>query len=128
MVKIDDQTGEVIETVDTNSVKYQLALSELNQLAVFGEWLEKKEAYLTAKEQFEMVDKPFRKTMGELFDRYSLHRLTNDYIDIVSKNGYEKKNWDNEKLEEYLISQGLNPDTFKKSTWVNGTLQVKYKE
>ena len=128
MVKIDDQTGEVIETVDTNSVKYQLALSELNQLAVFGEWLGKKEAYLTAKEQFEMVDKPFRKTMGELFDRYSLHRLTNDYIDIVSKNGYEKKNWDNEKLEEYLISQGLNPDTFKKSTWVNGTLQVKYKE
>lgn len=128
MVKIDDQTGEVIETVDTNSVKYQLALSELKQLAVFGEWLEKKEAYLTAKEQFEMVDKPFRKTMGELFDRYSLRRLTNDYIDIVSKNGYEKKNWDNEKLEEYLISQGLNPDTFKKSTWVNSTLQIKYKE
>lgn len=128
MVKIDDQTGEVIETVDTNSVKYQLALSELKQLAVFGEWLEKKEAYLTAKEQFEMVDKPFRKTMGELFDRYSLRRLTNEYIDIVSKNGYEKKNWDNEKLEEYLISQGLNPDTFKKSTWVNGTLQIKYKE
>lgn len=128
MVKIDDQTGEVIETVDTNSVKYQLALSELKQLAVFGEWLEKKEAYLTAKEQFEMVDKPFRKTMGELFDRYSLHRLTNEYIDIVSKNGYEKKNWDNEKLEEYLISQGLNPDTFKKSTWVNSTLQIKYKE
>ena len=128
MVKIDDQTGEVIETVDTNSVKYQLALSELKQLAVFGEWLEKKEAYLTAKEQFEMVDKPFRKTMGELFDRYSLHRLTNEYIDIVSKNGYEKKNWDNEKLEGYLISQGLNPDTFKKSTWVNSTLQIKYKE
>ena len=128
MVKIDDQTGEVIETVDTNSVRYQLALSELKQLAVFGEWLEKKEAYLTAKEQFEMVDKPFRKTMGELFDRYSLHRLTNEYIDIVSKNGYEKKNWDNEKLEEYLISQGLNPDTFKKSTWVNSTLQIKYKE
>ena len=128
MVKIDDQTGEVIETVDTNSVKYQLALSELNQLAVFGEWLEKKEAYLTAKEQFEMVDKPFRKTMGELFDRYSLHRLTNDYIDIVSKNGYEKKKWDDEKLEKYLISQGLSPDTFKTSTWVNGTLQVKYKE
>lgn len=128
MVKIDDQTGEVIETVDTNSVKYQLALSELKQLAVFGEWLEKKEEYLTAKEQFEMVDKPFRKTMGELFDRYSLHRLTNEYIDIVSKNGYEKKNWDNEKLEEYLISQGLNPDTFKKSTWVNSTLQIKYKE
>lgn len=128
MVKIDDQTGEVIDTVDTNSVKYQLALSELNQLAVFGDWLEKKEAYLTAKEQFEMVDKPFRKVMGELFDRYSLRRLTNDYIDIVSKNGYEKKNWDNEKLEEYLISQGLNPDTFKKSTWVNSTLQIKYKE
>lgn len=128
MVKIDDQTGEVIETVDTNSVKYQLALSELKQLAVFGEWLEKKEAYLTAKEQFEMVDKPFRKTMGELFDRYSLRRLTNEYIDIVSKNGYEKKNWDNEKLEKFLISQGLNPDTFKKSTWVNSTLQIKYKE
>ena len=128
MVKIDDQTGEVIETVDTNSVKYQLALSELKQLAVFGEWLEKKEAYLTAKEQFEMVDKPFRKTMGELFDRYSLHRLTNEYIDIVSKNGYEKKKWDDEKLEKYLISQGLNPDTFKTSTWVNGTLQIKYKE
>lgn len=128
MVKIDDQTGEVIETVDTNSVKYQLALSELKQLAVFGEWLEKKEAYLTAKEQFEMVDKPFRKTMGELFDRYSLRRLTNEYIDIVSKNGYEKKKWDDEKLEEYLISQGLSPDTFKTSTWVNGTLQIKYKE
>ena len=128
MVKIDDQTGEVIETVDTNSVKYQLALSELNQLAVFGEWLEKKEAYLTAKEQYEMVDAPFRAKLKELFEKFGLKSIKNQYIDVIQKNGYNKTSWDSKKLEAFIYQNGGDPENFKKSTWVDSSLQLKYKE
>ena len=127
MVKIDDLTGEVLDT-EENSVKYQLALSELNQLAVFGDWLEAKERYLTAKEQFEMVDKPFREKMKDLFERYSLKSIKNKYIEIIQKNGYTKTSWDSKKLEAFIYQHGGDPEQFKKSTWVESSLQMKYKE
>ena len=125
MVKIDDITGEVIEE---NTENYALAKSELKDLAVFNDWLDKKEALLTAKEQFEMVDVPFRKKIAELFDKYAIKSLKNDYIDIVLKNGYIRKSWDDKKLEAFLYKNGADPDDFKKEKWIDSALQMKYKE
>ena len=127
MEKVNDLTGEVIE-VEENSIKYQLALRELNELAVFGEWLEKKEAYLTAKEQYEMVDAPFREKLKELFEKFSLKSIKNQYIDVIQKNGYNKTSWDSKKLEAFIYQHGGDPENFKKSTWVDSSLQLKYKE
>lgn len=127
MEKVNDLTGEVIE-VEENSIKYQLALRELNELAVFGEWLEKKEAYLTAKEQYEMVDAPFRAKLKELFEKFSLKSIKNQYIDVIQKNGYNKTSWDSKKLEAFIYQHGGDPENFKKSTWVDSSLQLKYKE
>lgn len=125
VVKIDDMTGEVTEETTAN---YQLALSELNRMPVVDTWLEKKEAYLTAKEQFEMVDKPFREKLAELFERFSIKSLKNAYIEIIQKNGYTRKSWDDKKLEAFIYKHGGDPDEFKKESWVNGTMQIKYKE
>ena len=127
MEKVNDLTGEVIE-VEENSIKYQLALRELNELAVFGEWLEKKEAYLTAKEQYEMVDAPFREKLKELFEKFGLKSIKNQYIDVIQKNGYNKTSWDSKKLEAFIYQHGGDPENFKKSTWVDSSLQLKYKE
>lgn len=127
MEKVNDLTGEVIE-VEENSIKYQLALRELNELAVFGEWLEKKEAYLTAKEQYEMVDAPFRAKLKELFEKFGLKSIKNQYIDVIQKNGYNKTSWDSKKLEAFIYQHGGDPENFKKSTWVDSSLQLKYKE
>ena len=127
MEKVNDLTGEVIE-VEENSIKYQLALRELNELAVFGEWLEKKESYLTAKEQYEMVDAPFRAKLKELFEKFGLKSIKNQYIDVIQKNGYNKTSWDSKKLEAFIYQHGGDPENFKKSTWVDSSLQLKYKE
>lgn len=123
---IDNETGEVIEQ-DTDSVKYQLALRELNQLPAIDEWLDLKEAYETAKERFESCDKPLRRTLKELFQRFQVHRLENDYIDIIQKNGYIKMSWDDEAVERFILQHGGDPNDFKISKWIDGTLQIKYK-
>lgn len=107
---------------------YQLAKRELNELAIFDDWLERKEALETAKEQFDMVDKPFRKAMKELFEKYSITRLENDYIDILFKNGYTKKSWDDEKLKIFIYSHGESPEDYMTEKDVASTLQIKYKE
>ena len=127
MVRIDDATGEVIEN-EENSINYQLAKSELDRLPVLNEWMEKKEEYLRAKEQFEMIDTPFRKVLKEIFDRFSITRLTNNYVDVGWRNGYIKKSWDDKLLERFIIEHGADPDQFKKEKWVDGTISVKYKE
>lgn len=127
MVKVNDLTGEV-EEIDTDSIKYQLAKAELDNLPVLNEWMEKKDEYLRAKEQFEMVDKPFRKVLKEIFDRFSITRLTNNYVDVGWRNGYIKKSWDEDLLEEFIIKHGARPDDFKKEKWIDGTISVKYKE
>ena len=123
-MKIDDITGEVLEE---NTVNYQLAIREFNSLQVIDEWLERKEALETAKEQFEMVDKPFRRKMKEIFEKYGITRLYNDYLDVSNKNGYTRESWDDEKLTEFIIKNGGDPKQFKTGKWINGTIQIKYK-
>jgi hypothetical protein len=124
-MKIDDVTGEVIEESNDNLA---LAKRELNELALFEPWLEAKENLLTAKERFEMVDKPFRKVIGELFDKFSIKSISNDYISISYRNGYVKESWDSDKLEQFILSHGAKPSDFKTQKWVEGGLQLKYKE
>lgn len=124
---VDNNTGEILEE-EENTVKYQLAKSELNQLAIFDEWLDAKEMLETAKEKFDMVDKPFRKAMTEIFERYSIKKLSNPYIEIVQKNGYTKTSWDEEKLKAFIYQHGADPKDFQTEKWVNGSLQMKYKE
>lgn len=122
---IDNLTGEILEEKEEN---LQLAKKEFYSVANVDNWLEKKEALETAKEQFEMVDKPFRKLIKELFEKYQIHRLTDDYIDILLKNGYQRSSWDDEKLNEFIIQSGLKTEQFKKDKWIDGTIQIKYKE
>ena len=114
--------------MEENSVKYQLAKRELNELAIFDEWLEKKEALETAKEQFDFVDKPFRKALKDLFDRFGITRLENDYIDIQFRDAYTRKTWDDEKLKIFIYSHGESPDDYMKEKEIASTLSVKYKE
>lgn len=124
-VVIDDVSGEVIEKVEDDT-NYQLAKRELNELAIFDEWLERKEALLTAEERFKAVDRPFRGIMTNLFKKHSITRLTNDYIDIVKKNGYCRKTWDDEKLKAFIILHGGDPNDFMNEKWISGSLQMKY--
>lgn len=124
---IDNETGEVVETIE-DPEKYELAKSELNSLAVLDNWLDRKAQLDAAKEQFEMVDKPFRKIMSELFEKYSIRRLENEYIDIIQKNGYSKSSWNDEKLKAFIYKNGGDPKDFQDEKWINGSLQIKYKE
>ena len=114
--------------MEENSVKYQLAKRELNELVIFDEWLEKKEALETAKEQFDFVDKPFRKALKDLFDRFGITRLENDYIDIQFRDAYTRKTWDDETLKIFIYSHGESPDDYMKEKEIASTLSVKYKE
>ena len=123
MKKIDSETGEIID----NEENYEIAKREVMELAAFDEWLEKKEALETAKQQFEFVDKPFRKVVKEIFDKYNIKKLDNDYMQIVNKAGYVKTSWDDEKVEKLIHRNDGNVDEYKKQTWVDGQLQIKYK-
>ena len=87
---IDNETGELLEE---NKENYMIARKELGELEIFGDWIEKQEQLLMAKEQFDMVDKPFRRILKELFEKYSIKRLENDYMDVILKNGYNKSSW-----------------------------------
>lgn len=129
-MRIDNETGEIIETedIETTSVKYQLALSEFNRLPAVDTWLQKKEYLEMAKQQFEMVDKPFRKTIKDLFERFSIHRLNTDYIDIIEKNGYVRRTWNDEKLIAFIKEHNEDPSNFYEEKWVNGTIQMKEKK
>ena len=120
---INNETGEVIET---NNESMALAKSELNELSVFGKWLDAKELLETAKEQFEMVDKPFREALDQIFEKYQVKSIKNSYIEIIKKNGFAKKTWDSKALEKFIYQHGADPDDFRKETWVNGNMQIKY--
>lgn len=122
---VDNLTGEVIEMNDEN---FELARREFNSIQVMDDWLEKKAMLDMAKEQFEMIDKPFRKKLTEIFEQYGIKRLYNDYVDVTNKNGYLKTSWDDSLVEQFIRMNGGNPDDFKKTKWVNGSLQIKVKE
>ena len=121
---INNETGEIIEDQKEN---YEIARRELNGLAVLDSWCEKQEQLLMAKEQFEAVDKPFRKAISELFEKYDVKSLKNDYVDITMRNGYEKESWDEDKLMAFIYMHGGNPKDFKTKKWMNGSLAIKYK-
>ena len=122
---VDNVTGEIIEMNDEN---FELAKREFNSIQVMDDWLDRKAALDMAKEQFEMVDKPMRKKLTEIFEKYGIKRLYNDYVDVTNKNGYLKTSWDDSLVERFIIANGGNPDDFKKTKWVNGSLQIKVKE
>lgn len=127
-MKVNNETGEVLETNETNEETLYLAKRELNELTLFEPWLQAKENLLTAKEQFEMVDVPFKKMIEELFMKYSIKSISNDYISITDRNGYPRMYWDDEKLTEFIVKHGEKPEHFKTSKWINGGIQIKYKE
>lgn len=127
-MKVNNETGEVLETNETDEQTLYLAKRELNELTLFEPWLQAKENLLTAKEQFEMVDAPFKKMIEELFMKYSIKSISNDYISITDRNGYPRMYWDDEKLTEFIIKHGEKPEHFKTSKWINGGIQIKYKE
>lgn len=122
--RIIDENGEVL---DTNNENLALAKRELNELVIFDEWLEKKEMLETAKEQFSFVDKPFRTAIKDLFTKYSIKKLDNDYLQIVFRNGYTKTSWDSEKVKALIYRSGLEPEDFQTVEWVEGTINIKYK-
>lgn len=121
----DNLTGEEINVKQEN---YDIALREFNNLQEVDTWLEMKAKYDAVKEQFEMVDKPLRKKVIELFDKYFIKSLSNAYISITRRNGYEKVTWDDEKVKQLIIDNKLDVADFQTKKWVDGTLQIKYKE
>ena len=96
-------------------------------MVILETWMEKQEQLLMAKEQFEAVDKPFRKALKDLFERYAIKSLKNDYVDINLRNGYSKESWDEDKLLAFIYKNGGDPKDFKKESWVNGSMAIKYK-
>ena len=121
----DNLTGEEINVKQEN---YDIALKEFNNLQEVDTWLEMKAKYDAVKEQFEMVDKPLRKKVIELFDKYFIKSLSNAYISITRRNGYEKVMWNDEKVKQLIIDNKLDIADFQSKKWVDGTLQIKYKE
>ena len=114
--------------MENTSTQYEIAKRELNEMAIFDEWLERKEQLETAKERFNLIDKPFRKALKELFDFYGITRLENDYIDIQFKKGYTKTKWDDDKLKMLIYSFGMDPKDYMTESTVEPTLQLKYKD
>lgn len=123
--RIINDDGEVFEE---NNENMALAKREINELAILNEWLEKKAQLMAAEQQFKMVDKPFRKVIKEIFEKYSIKKLENDYVQIILKNGFQKKAWRDEELIALIKRHGMNVDDFKEITWVDGTITIKYKE
>lgn len=120
---INEETGEILE-----QETYDLVKREVNALEIFDKWLDAKEALLTAKEQFEMVDKPFRKKLKEIFNKFSIKRFHNDYIDVQTRSGYLRKTFDADMVEKYIRDHGDDPEEFKKGKYIAETLSVKYKD
>lgn len=120
---IDPKTGEVIE-----QETYDLIRKDVNAIQVFDAWLDKKEQLLTAKEQFDIVDKPFREELKKIFSKYGISRFYNEYIDVQSRTGYTRMSFDADKVEQYIKDHGDDPEAFKKGKYIAGTLSVKYKD
>lgn len=125
---VNEKTGEVIFNDEQEKEQYELAKRELNELALFEPWLDAKENYLTAKEQFEIVDKRFKDIVEAIFEKYSIKSLSNDYLTIYKRNGYIKDTWLGDKLTPFILAHKGNVEDFKKSKWVDGGLTIKYKE
>ena len=124
---INNDTGEIIDTTD-NREQYALALKEFNALEILDKYIEARVNYLYAKEQLEMIEHPLKEKLEEIFNEYAIKSLKNEYLDATLRNGYTKKSWDNKALEKFIYQHGADPDDFKKETWVEGGITLKYKE
>ena len=124
---IDEKTGEVIEATE-NKEQYALALQEFNSLPIIDKYVDAKVFYLYAKEQLEMVEHPLKEALEKIFNEYSIKSLKNEYLDATYRNGFMKKTWDSKALEKFIYEHGGDPDDFKKETWVEGGITLKYKE
>ena len=120
---IDRETGEVISEQNLALIK-----KEVGSLEVFDKWLDAKEQLLTAKERFEMVDKPFRKAMKDIFEKYGISRFYNEYIDVTQRSAYVRSSFDPDLIEQYIKAHGDDPNDFKVSKKIAGTLSIKYKD
>ena len=60
---INNETGEIIEESE-ESQSYQLAKRELNELAIFDEWLEVKENLETAKEYYKFIEEFYERAQN----------------------------------------------------------------
>lgn len=120
---IDRETGEVI-----SEETYSLIKKDVDAIQVFDQWLDAKEQLLTAKERFDMVDKPFREELKKIFQKYSISRFYNDYIDVQSRKGYTRMTFDTDKVEQYIREHGDDPEAFKKGKYIADTLSVKYRD
>lgn len=122
-MKYNEETGEIL-----SQETYDLVTKEVNAIEIMDKWLDAREALLTAKEQFEMVDVPFKKKLKEIFAKYSITRFYNEYIDVQNRKGYVRKSFDTEMVEQYIREHGDDPERFKKGKYIPGTLAVKYKD
>ena len=122
---INELTGEIEQVSEENT---SLAKVEVEQLPMMVDWMYARDEYLAAKEKFEMVDKPFKEKLTEIFERYSIKSLKSKYMDFTLKNGFNRETWDNKALEKFILTHGGDPEDFKKRTWVKGSMMIKYKE
>lgn len=127
-MKVNNTTGEIVETNDRNTEKYELAKNEVNALTVFDTWLEAKAQLLAVQDQFDIVDKKFREALNGIFDKYDLKSLENEYFYAGWRNGYSRKSWDSKKLDEFIYQNNRKPEEFKTEKWIEGGLTVKFKE
>lgn len=106
----------------------EIVKRELNELTLADDWLEKKEKYLAAKYEYELVDKPFRKWLKEKMKEYSITRIYNSYFDATLRKGYKKKQWIDKKVEAFILEHNGDPDEFRVYSDVPDTISIKYLE
>ena len=123
---VDKDTGEVKGISEIE--KYEIVKKELNELSIADDWLDKKEAYETAKYEFELVDKPFKSWLKEKMKEFKITRIYNAYLDAQLRKGYSKHKWNDKKVEEFIREHGGNPDDFRVFNQVDDTIAIKYIE
>lgn len=106
----------------------ELVKKELNELALADEWLERKEKYETAKYEFDVVDKPFKKWLKDKMFEYGIDRIFNNYLDATKRKGYMRATWNDKAVEEYIKSHGDDPDNYRTFKHVDESIAIKYKE
>lgn len=106
----------------------ELIKKEFNELAIVNEYIESKEMYLAAKEQYEIKEYQLKKALMPLFKKYDIKRLDNDQIQAIRRDGYYRYSWDKEKLEKLFDELGEPKENYQTSTFIDETITIKYKE
>lgn len=108
--------------------KNELITKEFNSLAIVNEYIESKEMYLAAKEQYEIKEYQFKQILKELFKKYDIKRFDNDDIQVVFRDGYYRNSWDKAKLEKLFEELGEPKEDYQTSTFIDETITIKYKD